>query len=292
MTSENRPRELDGDDIVLSHFTLSRHHDITQRVDAAVRAGCRAIGIYIRDFQRLEANGTSGDLAELLDDRGLRLAEITALRSWGDPSSIGAADALDQEAAAFRIADQFGCRSLHALGSYAGSIGDAATAFGALCDRARDHGLLVGLEFIPSTNIATAADALRIVEAADRDNGGICVDSWHHQRGANDLELIRTLPGEKVFDVQMSDGPLVPTIDDYDEDTRRNRVPPGDGEMDLRGFVSAVRATGTAAPWSLEVCNEASWGTDGAAFVARCVGGLRRVLAAEEQHPGTTAPAS
>ncbi len=281
MTNAIRPSELTGDDIVLSHFSLSRHHDITQRVDAAAGAGCRAIGIYLRDFQRLQADGTSDLLAGLLDDRGLCLAEIDALRSWGDPSAAFTADAVDQEATAFRIADRFACRSLHALGPCTGTIGEGAAAFGALCDRAADHGLLVGLEFLPSTNIATAADALRIVEAADRANGGICVDVWHHQRGANDLDLIRMLPGEKVVDVQMSDGSLVPALADYEEDTRRNRLPPGDGEMDLRGFVAAVRATGTTAPWSLEVCNEAAWDTDGAAFVGRCATGLRRILAAD-----------
>ena len=281
MTSAIRPSELTGDDIVLSHFSLSRHHDITQRVDAAAGSGCRAIGIYIRDFQRLEADGTSDLLAGLLDDRNLCLAEIDALRSWGDPSLAATGDAVDQEATAFRIADRFACRSLHVLGPDVGTIGEVAAAFGALCDRAADHGLLVGLEFLPTTIIATAADALRVVEAADRDNGGICVDVWHHQRGADDLSLIRALPGEKVFDVQMSDGPLVPNLPDYEEDTRRNRLPPGDGEMDLRGFAAAVRATGTTAPWSLEVCNEAAWDSDGAAFVARCATGLRRILAAD-----------
>jgi sugar phosphate isomerase/epimerase len=281
MVTAAKPSDLSGDDVVLSHFTLSRHHDITQRVDAAAGAGCSAIGIYIRDFQRLEADGSSDHLEGILDDRGLCLAEIDALRAWGDPSSATTADAVDLEAAAFRIADRFACRSLHVLGPREGTPGDVAKAFGALCDRAAHHGLLVGLEFLPSTSIATAADAIRTVEAADRDNGGLCVDVWHHQRGADDLSQIRALPGEKVIDVQMSDGPRAPTLADYEEDTRRNRVPPGDGEMDLSGFVAAVRATGTAAPWSLEVCNEAAWETDGAVFAARCASGLRRIFAAD-----------
>jgi len=278
MTAAKQPSELTCDDIVLSHFTLGRHHDITQRVDAAAGAGCRAIGIYIGDFQRLEADGTSSSLPALLRDRDLCLAEIDALRGWGDPSLAATADAIDREASAFHIADLFACRSLHVLAPRAGTISEVAGAFGALCDRAGEHGLLVGLEFLPTTIVATAADAMRVVEAADRDNGGICLDLWHHQRGANDLELIRALPGELVTDVQMSDGPLSATLADYEEDTRRNRVPPGDGEMDLRGFVAAVRDTGTTAPWSLEVCNEAAWDTDGADFVARCATGLRHVL--------------
>jgi sugar phosphate isomerase/epimerase len=283
MATANEPRALTSGDLVLSHFTLGRHHDITERVDAAAGAGCRAIGIHIRDYQRFEADGTIDRLPGLLDERDLSLAEIDALRTWGDPSVADFADAIDQEVTAFRIADRFECRSVHALGPSAGTIAEIAAAFGALCDRAAEHGLLVALEFMPTTIVNTAADALRIVEAADRDNGGLCVDVWHHQRGANDLELIRSLPGEKVIDVQMSDGPLVAALEDaapegYEEDTARNRLPPGDGDFDLTGFVAAIRATGTTAPWALEVCNEAARETDGAAFVKRCADGLRRVL--------------
>lgn len=281
MSTVSKPRDLSNDDIVLSHFTLGRHHDITERVDAAAAAGCSAIGIYIGDYQRLESDGGADQLCELLDERGLCLAEIDALRAWGDPSTADTADALEQEATAFRIAERFASRSLHVLGPPLGTIYDSAQAFGELCDRAGDHGLEVALEFMPSTSVATARDAQRIVEAADRDNGGVCVDSWHHARGANDLQLIRALPGELVIDVQLSDGPLVPALPDYGEDTRRNRLPPGAGEMDLHGFVAAIRSTGSTAPWALEVCNEAAWGTDGREFVARCADGLRHVLRAE-----------
>ena len=273
-----KPRELGGEDLVLSHFTLCRHHDLTQRVDAAAAAGCRGIGMYIGDFQRLEAEGRVAELDRLLDDRGLCLAEIDVWRGWGRPASAQTAELLDQEVTAFAMADRFGCPGLHILCPYFGTFDDGVRAFAALCDRARGHGLLVSLEFMPSTNVASAADALRLVEAADRDNGGLCLDVWHHERGANDLDLIRALPGERVVDVQMSDGPRVPVLADYGEDTRRNRVPPGAGEMDLVGFVAAVRSTGASVPWSLEVCNEASWDTDGLDFAVRSATGLRQVL--------------
>jgi sugar phosphate isomerase/epimerase len=281
MPTTRKPRALTGEDIILGHFTLSRHHDMTQRVDAASAAGCSGIGLYIRDFQRLEAEGTgSGELIELLDERDLCLAEIEALRGWGDPDVAVTGDYLDQEATAFRMADQFESRTVAAIGPYDGTIAEAGDAFGALCDRAGEHGLLVALEFLPFTNITSASDALRIVEHADRENGGICVDLWHHQRGANDLALIRAIPGDKLVGIQVSDGPLEPTIEDYLDDCLRTRVPPGEGEMDVAGFVAAVRATGTTSPWALEVCNEAAWDTDGTAFVSACAAGLRRFLSA------------
>ena len=104
--------------------------------------------------------------------------------------------------------------------------------------------MLVGIEWLPYTNIATAADAQAIVEAAGRANGGYCADIWHHRRGADDDALIRALPGERVFAVQMDDGPRRPQLDDYKQDCLANRVPPGEGEFDCVGFVRLLAEIG------------------------------------------------
>lgn len=277
MPTIRKPRELMSDDIVLSHFTLGRHHDITNRLDAAAAGGCAAIGIYIRDYQRLEAEGIAPDqLTEMLDERGLCLAEVEALRGWADPSGELSADYLEQEAAAFLIADAFECRYVQAIGPVTEDADAAAAGFAGLCDRAAEHGLVVGLEFLPFTNIVSATDALAIVEGADRLNGGVCVDIWHHVRGANDLDLIRALPGDRVMGIQVSDGPLKPTLEPYYEDCLRTRVPPGQGHMDVAGFLSAVRSTGATVPVGLEVCNDTVWDTDATAWVEACAAGLRQ----------------
>jgi sugar phosphate isomerase/epimerase len=280
MPTHRKPRDLTADDIVLSHFTLGRHHDIENRVVAAAEAGCAGIGLYTRDFQRLEAEDAVGRLEELLDRQGICLAEIEALRGWGDPAVASTDDYREQEATAFRMADRFECRYVQAIGPVSDDPAVAATGFAKLCDRAAAHGLVVGLEFLPFTNVADASDALRIVERAGRPNGGVCVDIWHHQRGAADLDLIRAIPGDRITAIQVSDGPLAPTLDSYYDDCLRTRVPPGGGEMDVAGFLRVVRSTGTTAPISLEVCNESTWDTDARAFVAACADGLRAIRTA------------
>ncbi|MDG2028975.1 MAG: sugar phosphate isomerase/epimerase [Acidimicrobiales bacterium] len=277
MPTARKPHDLRARDIVLSHFTLGRHHDITNRLDAAAAAGCAAIGLYIRDYQRLLSEGTApGELTEMLDARNLCLAEIEALRGWSDATPTD--DYLEQERTAFEMANAFECRYVQAIGPTVDDPRAAAAGFAALCDRAADHGLVVGFEFLPFTNVVDATAALRLVQDADRANGGVCVDIWHHQRGANDLALIRAIPGDRVMGIQMSDGPLTPTLDSYYDDTLRTRVPPGEGEMDVAGFVEAVQSTGTAVPWSLEVCNEANWDKDATEFVQASADGLRRFL--------------
>jgi sugar phosphate isomerase/epimerase len=269
--TQTDPRALGPDDLVLSHFSLARMHPIDERVRLAAANGFAGIGLWIEQYRQLEADGFApGGLRELLDEHGVCLAEIDVVPALG----IGErAESMTE--VAFRMADEFGCRYLQSIGP---GGDDPAATFGALCDRAADHGLFVGIEFLPFTDIVSVTDARRIVEDAGRYNGGICVDIWHHQRGANDLDAIAALPGELVKAIQMNDGPLVPDDPDYYTDCLANRVATGDGEFDVAGFVDAVRATGTTAPWSLEVCSAAGWADPGP-HVAHIAAALRDALA-------------
>lgn len=274
------PRSLGPSDLVLSHFSLAPDHPIEDRIASAAAAGFSGIGLYAGQYQDLERAGFApGGLRDLLDAHGVCLAEIEVVRGWAQ----GGGDQ-EREAVVWRMADALGCRYLQAIGPYQGSLDDAGRGFAALCDRAAAHGVLVGLEFLPFTNIATAADALEIVERADRDNGGVCIDVWHHARGAADTGLVRAIPAEKVLAVQMSDGPRAPAVDDYYRDCLENRLPPGEGEFDVVGFIRLLRSMGVQAPWSVEVCNAGTWRARRAAEpVRRLADAMRGVVAAADQ---------
>jgi sugar phosphate isomerase/epimerase len=138
---------------------------------------------------------------------------------------------------------------------------------------------LVGIEWLPYTNIPDAAAAQRIVRAADRPNGGYCADIWHHRRGADDDTLLRALEPERVFAIQMNDGTLLPELDDYKPDCLANRLPPGDGEFDCAGFVRLLVEMGVDAPISVEVCNTELWQAPIEDAARRSADGMRRVLA-------------
>ncbi len=271
-----RPRDLAANDLVLSFFSLPRRHPMEDRVAIAAAAGFSGLGLYIGEYQRLAAEGLHGAwLDELLDEHQIAIAEIEVVSSWARPGS----DDHGFEAAAWEMADRWQCRYLQAIGPYDGSIEDAGRAFAGLCDRAGEHGLVVGLEFLPFTNIVDAADALRIVEVADRENGGVCVDIWHHERGARDLSLISAIPASRVLGIQMNDGPLVAQLPDYKDDCLANRVPPGQGEFAVAEMVACLRAIGVAVPWSLEVCRDLTDGPSPAEHVQQCADAMRAMLA-------------
>jgi len=265
-----------SDHLVLSHFSLARDHPLEDRVRAAAAAGFDGIGFFAGQYPSLGDGWNATRVHELLDRHGIAMAEVEALSGWGD--SIPADRYFDFERLVWTLVDEFDVPYVQAIGPTDGSVAAAGRRFGQLCDRAAEHGATVGLEFLPFTNIVDATDAVAIVEAADRPNGGVCADIWHHARGANDLDLIRRIPPELLVRVQMSDGPSAPTLDDYKDDCLRYRVPPGDGGFDVDGFVSAVLDLGYSGPWDLEVCNDDVWGQSPDDHVAGAAAGMRRVL--------------
>ena len=187
------------------------------------RSGWRRGGSRFRGHRLVRRRPTSGcatragkaaDIASAVTDHGLALAEVETVKGWWATQGPLADECLATEQLAYELADAAGVRYLQAIGPYECSIDQAAHGTAGLCDRVRSTNVKVGIEWLPYTNIGSAADAQRIVEAADRPNGGYCADIWHHVRGANDIEMVRQLPADKIFAVQMNDGPARPLIDD------------------------------------------------------------------------------
>lgn len=272
---------LDDSDLVLSHFSLSRHHPIEDRIEAARVAGFSAVGLYTLDVARLMAQGMDlAALDDLVTTNGLCLSDIEVLKGWG--GGPDAQEGATTEETAWLLAVRMHARCLQAIGPYEGDPCDGGRAFGELCDRASDHGLLVALEPLGYTNISNTAQALEIVERAGRPNGGLCLDICHHSRAGDDRNSLRALDPSLIKNVQMNDGPLRPPstdIGDYKDDCMRHRVPPGEGEMQAVDFVAALLEAGSSAPWSVEVSNEAAWGRPARSHVVRCGDAMRRVLA-------------
>ena len=279
---------LGPDDLILSHFSLGRFRPFEERVRAAADAGFAAMGLYIGDYERLRAEGArDADLRATLDHHGMRVVEIEALRGWSAMSATSASGAeraayLRAERSVFAISDALGpAHHVQVIGPYTGPLEDAAEAFAGLCDRAAEHGLAAAIEFLPEmSNIPDAATAMRIVTLAGRANGGICLDCWHHFRGANDDGMLRSIPTGRVFAVQFDDGPRQRVDPDYYTDCTRHRKVPGDGEFDLVGFLRLVSEMGVRLPLSVEVMSADLLRRPAADIARRLADATRAVMAA------------
>jgi sugar phosphate isomerase/epimerase len=277
------------DDLVLCAGTLRRGTPFAARLAAAAEAGFAGVSLWGRDYAAARADGLNdADMRSMLDDHGLSLGEVDPAWWWPPgardvhvPPELDSEDVFRfGEAELFAVADALGARSLNAVDIFGGGwdIDDAAEAFAGLCTRAAEHGLLVHLEWLSWSKIPDMATALRIVELADRPNGGLTIDAWHFVRTGSSVDALGRVPGSRILGVQLCDGPLEAETDQLDATLHHRRLP-GEGEFDLEGIVSALRLTGTTAPIGVEVFSD-DLHVRSADEAARAAAGTTRALLA------------
>lgn len=131
----------------------------------------------------------------------------------------------------------------------------AAEQLHTLADRAARRGLRIAYEALAwGRFVNTYQHAWRIVRHAGHPALGLCLDSFHVLSRGSDLTAIRTIPGAKVFHLQLADAPRLSM--DVLEWSRHHRLFPGQGSFDLTTFAGQVLATGYGGPLSLEVFND------------------------------------
>jgi 4-hydroxyphenylpyruvate dioxygenase len=131
----------------------------------------------------------------------------------------------------------------------------AAEQLHALAVRAAERGIRVAYEALAWGRFVSSYDhSGRIVRRADHPALGLCLDSFHALSRGSDPAGIRTIPGEKLFFLQLADAPRLEM--DVLQWSRHHRLFPGQGAFDLTSFVGHVLAAGYRGPLSLEVFND------------------------------------
>ena len=141
--------------------------------------------------------------------------------------------------------------SPHALGG----IDRAATDLRELGELAAAHGMRVGYEALAwGRHVNDYRDAWEIVRRANHPSVGLILDSFHTLARGTPIDAIRSIPGDRIFLVQVADAPH------YDLDvlswSRHFRCFPGQGDLPVVAFMQAVAATGYDGPVSHEIFND------------------------------------
>ncbi len=252
-----------------------------ERARAAAAAGFDGLSLWAEDVERARAAGLSdADLRALFTELGLSIAELDGVSCWLPEG--GGLPAFGRRAEEyFAIAQALGGRSLNVVHIFPSPapVEVAAPAFAELCDRAAAYGLLVHLEFLPWSGIPTLKAAWDIVRSAERENGGLMLDTWHFLRSGGTLADLRSVPGEKIFGVQLADAPAAPDGMIFDETMRRRRLP-GEGDGELAELVRTLDAIGCRAPLGVEVFSETLSERPVQEVAQRAAAALSAVLAA------------
>ena len=170
---------------------------------------------------------------------------IDPVMNWypdGEPSPSRFAGVSTDDA--LRMCEALGVTSLSAIatGSSDVPVPELAGYLARLCDRAAGFGARVHLEFIPFTIVATLRTAWDLVRAAGRPNAGLVFDTWHFFRGDPQFDVLETIPGDRIFQIQLDDAPATPTGTLREE--TQHRLLPGDGDLDLTTAIKTLHRIG------------------------------------------------
>jgi sugar phosphate isomerase/epimerase len=228
-------------------------------VEAAASAGFDGVTVVGSVYHRGRTRDglSDADMRALLVDHDMVVTDVESAGSWlSSPEEITERwrpRASDDEM--IRIGQALGARTLVATHFGAPVTADQAAApFAKLCDTAADAGLQVSLEFPAVATIKDVATAWEIVRLADRPNGGILVDVWHHRRSTSDDEALAAVPAERITSIQLADGASEP-VGSLEDDILVRRLP-GEGDFGVAELLHQLARAGVTAPVGIETWDE------------------------------------
>jgi len=237
--------------------TVSISGDFNEKLAAISAAGFDGIEIFENDF--LAFDGGPREVGQMVRDHGLEISLFQPFRDFEGMPEPQRARAFDRAERKFDLMGELGadlvliCSNVSPLAL--GGTDRTAADFNELGERAAKHGIRVGYEALAwGRHVNDHRDAWEIVRRADHPNVGLILDSFHTLARKIDPETIRSIPGDRIFFVQLADAPQIEM--DLLYWSRHFRNMPGEGDLDVIGFVRAVAATGYNGVLSLEIFND------------------------------------
>ncbi len=237
--------------------TVSIAGTFAEKLEAIAKAGFDGIEIFEQDF--IASDFSPAEVGRMVRDHGLEITLFQPFRDFEGLPEPYRARAFARAARKFDLMNQLGtdlvlvCSSVHPAAM--GGIDRMAGDFAELGDLAKSHGIRVGFEALAwGRHVNDHRDAWEVVRRADLSNIGLILDSFHTLGRKIDPETIRRIPGDKIFFVQLADAPAIDM--DLLYWSRHFRNMPGEGDLDVTGFMRAVMATGYNGPLSLEIFND------------------------------------
>jgi sugar phosphate isomerase/epimerase len=217
-----------------------------QRCEAASAAGFAQIGIHLNDLKTLKAT----DVADILSDNDLELGEIEFFAGWAAPGAESATRATLEKVR--ELAVTTGGDHLSS-GDFVGGpldIDGAGTRLNSAAEAVADLGLNIAVEAFAWSAINSVPTASALLARADAHNAGHLLDVWHFYNTGSTAEAITNLDVTTVAAVQLNDGPRV--HDNFLWNARNTRLLPGEGDLDVGGFITALKSIGYDGPFGIE----------------------------------------
>ena len=237
--------------------TVSLSGTLRAKLEAIAAARFDAIELFENDF--IHSAAPAKELAAICADLGLAIDLYQPFRDFeGMPDELFA-KSLDRAERKFDLMQALGAPLMLVCSNTSPhSLGEperAAAQLHALAERAAKRNLRIGYEALAwGRHVNRYQQAWGIVERADHPHLGLILDSFHTLSLQDDPAGIASIPGERIFFVQMADAPILAM--DVLQWARHFRNFPGQGQFDVVGFFEQVLRSGYAGTLSLEIFND------------------------------------
>lgn len=210
-------------------------------IDVAARAGYDGVGIRLYasphlPFHPVVGNdGLIADIRRALVSSRLKLLDIYTYYLQPDTK-------LDAFVPSLALGAELGAKYVVVQGADS-DVARLQQTFNGFCDIARRLGLVTVIEFVPNRELATLAEALRLVEASKRAGVGICVDPLHLTRSGGTPAQVAAIDRSYFPYIQFSDGVLSPGEPDVALSRKLGigrRKLPGEGTVPLKELLRAL----------------------------------------------------
>jgi len=227
--------------VTRSIATVSLSGTLEEKLRVIAAANFDAVEIFENDL--LAFDRPPRDVAMLCKELGLSICAFQPFRDFeGMPEPQRARNFVRAERK-FDLMQELGTDLLLVCSNVSpasqGGIDRAAADFRELGERAKSRGLRVGFEALAwGRHVSDYRDAWEIVRRADHTNVGVVLDSFHILAPGFPLSAIRSIPGDRIFLVQLADAPRLEL--DVLSWSRHHRSFPGQGDLPVGDFMDAL----------------------------------------------------
>lgn len=268
----------------LNSWTTGEAVGLEADIAAAAAAGFQRLELCDWKIERhIAAGGSLPEIRRRLDASGLRLLSVNTLDDSTLHQGDRAAVLVERCRTLCGYAASLGAPVVIVGPSYrrdgfaglgADEIRDrTAAALGRYADVAAAEGVAIGFEFhgYAACSIHTVADAMAALDALGDPRVGLVLDAFHFYVGSTPLEDVAALDPARLLIMHLAD------VDQPDRATlgKPNRIMPGLGVLPLQPLVAAVKGTGYAGPWSLELFRQEYWDMDPLVVARRALASLQ-----------------
>jgi 4-hydroxyphenylpyruvate dioxygenase len=230
---------------------------LDEKLEAIAAAGFKAVELFENDL--LSFNGTPTDVRRAVQQLGLQIITFQPFRDFEGMPEGRRARVFERAERKFDVMQELGCDLLMVCSNVSpeslGGIDRAAADLRELGERAAKRGMRVVFEALAwGRHINDYRDAWETVRRANHPAVGLVLDTFHILARKTELATIRSIPGDRIFLVQVADAPLLNM--DYLSWSRHYRNFPGQGGLPLEEFMEALLATNYDGLLSLEIFND------------------------------------